>query len=101
MQTSLCGNLGILTFMATLLSKDQVKFSELNSDFSNQIFVSCFKLSKTYSPCEFFKDGLKLYIFESPKVKFQIEFFLKCLKFGLSWGKNSRYALCDASYICL
>ena len=24
-----------LTFMATLLSKDQVNFSELNSDFSN------------------------------------------------------------------
>ena len=32
----------ILTFMATLQSKDQVKFSELNSDFSNYIFVSCF-----------------------------------------------------------
>ena len=28
----------ILTFMATLLSKDRVKFSELNSDFSNKIF---------------------------------------------------------------
>ena len=30
----------ILTFMATLLSKYQVKFSKLNSDFSNYFF--CF-----------------------------------------------------------
>ena len=47
------GLLGILTFMATMLSKDQVKFSELNSDFSNLIFVSCLKLLKTYSPSLF------------------------------------------------
>ena len=38
----------ILTFMAALLSKDQVKFSKLNSNFSYKIFVSCHKLSKTY-----------------------------------------------------
>ena len=50
-------------------SKDQVKLSELNSDFSNKIFVSCLKLLKTYSPSVFFKDGLKLYIFESQKFK--------------------------------
>ena len=54
-------------FMATLLGKDQVKFSELNSDFSNYIFVSCLKLSKTYSPSEFYKDGLK-YTFLKPKI---------------------------------
>ena len=58
-----------LTFMAALLSKDQVKFSKLNSDFSNKIFVSCHKLSKTYSPSVLFKDGLKLYVFESLKLK--------------------------------
>ena len=38
--------LDILTFMATLLSKDQAKFSELNSDFSNKIFVSFLNLLK-------------------------------------------------------
>ena len=58
-----------LTFMAALLSKDQVKFSKLNSDFSNLIFVSCHKLLKMYSPSELFKDGLKLYVFESLKLK--------------------------------
>ena len=55
--------------MATLLSKDQAKFSELNSDFSNKFFVSWLKLFKTYSPSVFFKDGLKLYIFESLGLK--------------------------------
>ena len=58
-----------LTFMATLQSKDQMKFAELNSDFSNKIFVSCFKFLKTYSPSVVFKDGLKLYVFESQKFK--------------------------------
>ena len=33
----------ILTFMAALRSKDQMKFSNLKSDFSNKIFVSCHK----------------------------------------------------------
>ena len=61
--------LDILTFMAALLSKDQVKFSKLNSDFSNKIFVSCHKLLKMYSPNVLFKDGLKLYVFESLKLK--------------------------------
>ena len=50
-------------------SKDQVKLLELNSDFSNKIFVSCLKLLKTYSPSVFFKDGLKLYVLESQKFK--------------------------------
>ena len=54
-----------LTFMGTL--QDQVKISELNSDFSNKIFVSCLKLLQTYSPSVFFKDRLKLYVFESQK----------------------------------
>ena len=54
-------------FMATLLSKVQVKFSELNLDFANWIFVSCPKLSKLYGPSVFFKDGLKLYVFKSLK----------------------------------
>ena len=27
---------------------------------------------------------------------FNLKKVLKCLKFGLSWGKNGRYALCDA-----
>ena len=63
-----------LMFMATLLSKDRVKFSELNSDLSNLIFVSCFKLLKTYSPSVFFIDGLKLYVFESLKFKSKFEF---------------------------
>ena len=58
-----------LTFMAAQISKDQVKLSELNSDFSNPILVSCHKLSKTYSPSVIFKDGLKLYVFESLKLK--------------------------------
>ena len=58
-----------LMFMATLLSKDQLKFSELNSDFSNLIFVPCHKLLKMYSPCVFFKDGLKLKNFEVLKLK--------------------------------
>ena len=52
-------------FMAALLSQDQVKFSELPSEFSNKIFVSCLKLSKKYSPSVFLQDGLKLYVFES------------------------------------
>ena len=43
------------TFLATLLSKDQVKFLKLNSDFSNWIFVYCHKLSKTHSPSVLFK----------------------------------------------
>ena len=60
--------------MATLLSKDQVKFSELNSDFSNNFFVSRLKLSKTYSPSVFYKDGLKLYVFESLKSKSKFKF---------------------------
>ena len=64
----------ILTFMATLLCKDQVKFSELNSDFSNKIFVSCLKLLKTYSPSVFFKVELKLYVFESQKFKSKFQF---------------------------
>ena len=55
--------------MAALLSKDQVKFSKLNSDFSNKIFVSFHKLSKTYSPSVLLKDGLKLDVFESLKMK--------------------------------
>ena len=42
-----------------------MKLSELNSDFSNKFFVSCLKLLKRYSPSVFFKDGLKLYVFES------------------------------------
>ena len=62
----------ILTFMATLLSKDQVKFSELNSDFLNNILVSCLQLLKTYSPSVFLKDGLKLQVFESPKLKLKL-----------------------------
>ena len=49
--------------------KDQVKISELNSDFSNLIFVNCLKLSKTYSISVFFKDGLKLYVFKNLKLK--------------------------------
>ena len=60
--------------MATLLSKDHVKFSELNSDFSNKIFVSWLKLLKTYSPSVFFKAGLKLYVFESLKLKSKLKF---------------------------
>ena len=54
-----------LTFMAALLSKEQVKFSKLNLDFSNYFFVSCLKLSKMYSPSIFFKDGLKLYVLKA------------------------------------
>ena len=54
-----------LTCMAALLSKDQMKFSKLNSDFSNLIFASCHKLSKTYSPSVLFKDGLKLYVLKA------------------------------------
>ena len=54
-----------LTFMATLLRMDNVKFSKLNSDFSNYFFVSCQKLSKTYSPSVLFKEGLKLYVFKA------------------------------------
>ena len=46
-----------------------MKLSELNSDFSNLSFVSCLKLLKTDSPGVFFKDGLKLYVFESQKFK--------------------------------
>ena len=42
-------------------------FSKLISDFSNYTFVSRPKFSKTYSPSVFFKDGLKLYVFESLK----------------------------------
>ena len=55
--------------MAALLSKDYVKFSKLKTDFFNKILVSCHKLSKMYSPSVIFKDGLKLYVFESLKVK--------------------------------
>ena len=60
--------------MAALLSKDQVIFSKLNSDFSNNFFVSCHKLSKTYSPSVLYKVGLKLYVFESLKLKAKYEF---------------------------
>ena len=51
-----------------------MKLSELNSDFSNKIFVSCLKLLKTYSPSVFFKDGLKLYVLESQKFKSKLKF---------------------------
>ena len=64
-----------LKFMATLLSKDHKTFSTLNSDILNYIFVSCHKLSKMYSPSVLFKDGLKLYVFESLKLK--AKFYLK------------------------
>ena len=62
----------ILTCMATLLSKDQVKFSKLNSGISNNFFVSCHKLLKTYSPSVLFKDELKLFVFE--RLKFLAKF---------------------------
>ena len=51
-----------------------MKLSELNSEFSNLIYVSCLKLLKTYSPSVFFKDGLKLYVFESQKFKSKLNF---------------------------
>ena len=54
-----------LTFMSTLLSRDLVKFFKLN-------FVSWLKILKTYSPSVFFKDGLKLYVFESLKLKSKV-----------------------------
>ena len=55
-----------LTFMATLLSKEQVKFLKLNSDFSNNFFSSSYhKLSKMYSPNVLFKDGLELYVMKA------------------------------------
>ena len=60
---------GYIDVYGTLLSKDQV-----NLDFSNYIFVSCLKLSRVYSPSVFFKDGLKLYIFGSLKLKSKLEF---------------------------
>ena len=92
-----------LKFLATLLSKDHKTFSKLNSYILNQFFVSCHKLSKMYNPSVLFKDGLKLYVFESLKLK--ATFYLKkkdleCLKFGLQGGKFGNYALCDAIYTC-
>ena len=80
-----------------------MKFSKLNSDFENKIFVSCHKFSKTYSPSALFKDGLKLYVFKSLKFKTKFKFEkkgLNCLKFGLQGGKCGRYALCDTIYTC-
>ena len=78
----------ILTFMATLLSKDLVKFSELNLDFSNLIFVSCFKLSKMYSPSDFFKDGLKLYAWDhiTTPVFSKYFFLFSSLNSRMSWN---------------
>ena len=89
--------------MATLLSKDQVKFLKLNSDFSNDFFSSCHRLLKTYSPSAHFEDELKLYVFESLKLKQKFNLkkkVLQCLKFGLQGGKFGCYALCDPIYTC-
>ena len=83
-------NLPLLTFMATLLSKYKVSWTQI---FEIKILLSCLKLSKMYSPSAFFKDRLKLYVFESPKIKWKFDLrkkVLKCLKFGLSWVKNGR-----------
>ena len=48
-------SIAILTLMAALLSKDQVKFSKLNSEFSNETFVSCHKLLKRIALVYFLK----------------------------------------------
>ena len=93
----------ILTFMAKLLSKDQINYQSWPQIVQQKKLVSCCKLLKTYSPSVIPKDGLKLYIFEGLKLKSKLKFqkkVLKCLKFGLSWGKNYRYTLCDAVYTC-
>ena len=49
-------------------------FSKFISDFSNKIFVSRPKFLKKYSPGVFFKDELKLYVFESLKRKYKFKF---------------------------
>ena len=45
----------ISKFILLLQSEVQVKLSKFNSDFSNKILVSCFKLLKMYSPRVFLK----------------------------------------------
>ena len=76
--------------MATLLSKDQVKLSELNSDFSNWIFVSCLKIFKTCSPSVFLKTDWSYTFLKAKKLNQNLIWkqVLKCLKFWLSWGKK-------------
>ena len=80
--------------------------SKFNSDFSNEIFVSRLKLSKLFRPSVFFIDGLKLYFFETLKLKAKLYFQKqdwKCLKFELKGGKGvyfGHYAICDAIYTC-
>ena len=59
--------------MAALLSRDQVKFSKLNSECSNKIFVSCLKLLKTDSHSVSFQERWKLYVFERLKLKAKFE----------------------------
>ena len=78
----------ISRFILPLPSEDQVKLSKFNSDFSNKICVSCLKLSKTYSPSVFFKEGLMLYVFESlnEKQKFYLKTRLKILEIWTSMG---------------
>ena len=53
---------------APLRSKFQILW-KFNSDKSYHLFVFHFKLSKACSPCVFFKDKLRLYVFESLKWK--------------------------------
>ena len=63
--------------------------TKLNFQSSIQIFQFKF-FSKTHSPSVFFKDGLMIYVFESPKWKAKIQIEnpdWKCLKCGLPWGK--------------
>ena len=67
-----------------------MKFSELNSDFSNKIFVSCLKLLKMYSPIVFFKDGLKLYVFKRLKLKTVTHFVTQFSHVSKHFGVYSR-----------
>ena len=62
--------------------------------------MSCHKVTKTYSPNILFKDGLKLYVSKSLKLKakFYSKFFFEMIEFWTLRGKFGRYGPCDAIY---
>ena len=92
----------ILTFMGTL---------QVRTKWNYQSWIRIFQIKFLFLVLSFWKRIDLVYFLKTDwsytflKVKnsnqnFNLKKVLKCLKFGLSCGKNGRYALCDAFYTC-
>ena len=91
-----------LMFMATL---------QVRTQWNYQSWIQIFQIKFLFLVLSFWKRIALVYFLKRIeaicfwKSKIQIKTLiwkkvLKWLKFGLSWGKNGRYALCDAFYTC-